>query len=307
MSDNQNSRAYGIIIALLLLLAGAIGWFFWQKSQTYLAEKQRIEQEQKDLLKQKEAITQSLDSLSLAYSDLRTENETLKGTVFSSNELIQKKEIVIRQIKAETAKDINQLRQQVEDLQKTKIEYETIITALRAENAQLKAEIERLAGENTQLKGEKADLSGQVQDLAKQLEEQIRKTQSATFKASSFKIELERRNDKVTSKARRVREILVSFDLADVPAPYQGNQKLYLVITDDKGKPVISKNPTKATIQAPAGTVEIMAQEVKTVNVEATQRLTFNHKFDDRLKAGNYVVAVYCDRGLLGASSFRLG
>jgi hypothetical protein len=306
MSDNQNSRAYGIIIALLLLFAGGIGWFFWQKSQTYLAEKQRIEQEQKDLLKQK-AITQTLDSLSMAYSDLRTENETLKGTVYSSNEMIQQKEIVIRQIKAETAKDIDQLRKQVDDLQKTKIEYETIITALRAENAQLKAEIERLAGENTQLKGEKADLSGQVQDLAKQLEEQIRKTQSATFKASSFKIELERRNDKVTSKARRVREIQVSFDLADVPAPYQGNQKLYLVITDDKGKPVVSKNPTKATIQAPAGTVEIMAQEVKSVNVEATQRLTFNHKFDDRLKAGNYVVAVYCDRGLLGASSFRLG
>ena len=100
MSDNQNSRTYGIIIALLLLFAGAIGWFFWQKSQTYLAEKQQIELEQKNLIKQKEAITQSLDSLSLAYSDLRTENETLKGTVYSSNEMIQQKEIVIPQIKS---------------------------------------------------------------------------------------------------------------------------------------------------------------------------------------------------------------
>lgn len=306
MSDNQNSSVYGIIIALLLLLSGAIGWFFWQKSQAFLAEKEKLEQEQKDLIRQKDAIVSSLDSLSLAYSDLRTENETLKGTVSSTNEIIQKKEITIRQVREEAARDLGQLREQVAMLQKTKVEYETIIAALKSENEQLKAEIARLTGENTQLKGEKDELNVQMKDLAKQLEEQIRKTHSATFKATSFKIELERRNDKLTSKARRVREIQVSFDLTNVPQNYQGAQQLYLVIQDEKGNPIVCKNPTKATVEAPAGTVEIVAQEVKKVQVENTQRLTFNHKFDERLKAGNYVVSVYCDRGLLGVSSFRL-
>jgi hypothetical protein len=37
-----------------------------------------------------------------------------------------------------------------------------------------------------------------------------------------------------------------------------------------------------------------------------TQRMVFNYKLEDKLKAGNYVVAIYCDKGLLGASSFRL-
>jgi peptidoglycan hydrolase CwlO-like protein len=306
MSDNQNSRIYGIIVTVLLALAAGLGFFFWQKSKNYLAETQRIESERQDLEKQKTAIEASLDSLSTAYSDLRTENENLQGKVTSTAAIIEQKEIVIKQIKAASAKDVDALRDQVASLQKTKIEYETIISTLQNENAQLKAENERLAGENTDLKGQKTELEGKVTDLGKQLEEQIRKTQSATFKATSFRVELERRNDKLTSRARKAREIFVSFDLADVPEPFHGAQKLYLVITDDKGNPIVSSNPTKTTVYAPTGPVEVMAQMVKAVVLEKTQRESFNYKFDERMKAGNYVVAIYCDKGLLGASTFRL-
>ena len=98
----------------------------------------------------------------------------------------------------------------------------------------------------------------------------------------------------------------MSFDLADVPDIYQGPQKLYMVITDERGNPIASDNPTKATVYAPTGPVEIQAQQVKAVVLESTQRMSFHHKFDDKLKSGSYVVAIYCDKGLLGASSFKL-
>lgn len=304
--NNQNSRLYGIIVSLLLLAAAALGYFFWQKSQTLLAQSEQIEAEKKTLETEKTAIEHSLDSLSTAYGDLRTENETLKGSVSSSAALVREKEAVIQEIKSTSAKDIDALRAQVEELRRAKIEYETIIATLKSENDQLKNANAQLTSENTQLKGEKEQLSGQVQDLGKQLEEQIRKTQSAAFKATAFRVEAERRNDKLTTKARKVREINVSFDLADVPQAYQGPQKLYLVITDDKGNPVPSTNPSKATVYAPTGPVDIIAQQVKSVALETTQRHNFTHKFDDKLKSGNYVVAIYCDKGLLGASSFRL-
>lgn len=307
MSEQQNSRAYVIVIALLLLAAAAIGYFFWQKSQRYLAESERIEAEKKQLEIQKSSIEHSLDSLSMAYSDLRSENETLKGTVTTTADQVEQKEVVIRQIKASSAKDLEDLKRQVADLQKVKIELETIITTLRAETEQLKNQNAQLTAENETLKGDKTELTGQVQDLAKQLEAQIRKTQSATFKASSFRVSLARRNEnKLTAKARRVRSIDVSFDLADVPEPYRGNQKLYLAITDDKGTPILAERATKVTINAPTGAIEIQAQEVKDVVLVETQRLSFSHKFDDRLKAGSYVAAIYCDKGLLGVSSFKL-
>ncbi|MBK8554781.1 MAG: hypothetical protein IPL65_02945 [Lewinellaceae bacterium] len=244
--------------------------------------------------------------MSVAYSDLRVENESLQGEVSATAQVVEQKEIVIKQIKAQSTKDLTALRSQIAELQKVKSEFEQIITALQSENDALKTENVRLSGENENLKGQNTQLSEQVTGLAKQLEDQIRKTQSATFKATSFRVEVERKTEKLTTKARRAKGILVTFDLADVPANYQGAQKIYLVVTDDKGNPIPSVNPIKATVYAPTGPVEILAQEIKSVNVVNTQRLSFSHKFDDRIKAGNYVVAIYCDKGLLGASSFRV-
>lgn len=304
--QNQNSGIYGIVVSVLLLLAAGLGYFFWDRSQDLMKQSEKIAAEKKALESEKMAVEHSLDSLSNAYSNVRTENETLKGAINSSAALVRQKETAIQQIRSTSAKDLDALRQQVEELKRAKIEYETIISTLQAENAQLKGDNQRLTGENQQLKGEKEQLSGQVQDLGKQLEEQIRKTQSAAFKATSFRVEAERRNDKLTAKAKRVREINVSFDLADVPQPYHGPQKLYMVITDDKGVPIPALNPTKATIQAPSGPIEIMAQQTKAIVLETTQRHTFTYKFDEKLKAGSYVVAIYCDKGLLGASSFKL-
>ncbi|MDO8368641.1 MAG: hypothetical protein Q7T20_17715 [Saprospiraceae bacterium] len=307
MSDNQSSRTYAIVVTLMLLLAAGLGFFFWQKSKNYLAETERMEQERVALEAEKIQISTSLDSMTNAYSDLRTENESLQGRVAASAQQVQEKELVIRQIKSSSVKDLESLRAQVAELKKTKIEMETIITGLRLENNQLKDQVDQLTTDNAQLKGANTDLTGQVQDLAKQLESQIKKTQSATFKATSFSVQCESRGDKLTTRAKKAREIFVSFDLADVPQAYQGAQKLYMAMTTDKAIPIISKNATKATINAPAGPVEITAQEIKEVNLTSVQRVTFGHKFDERLKAGNYVVGIYCDKGLLGSATFRLG
>jgi peptidoglycan hydrolase CwlO-like protein len=304
--STQNSRTYAIVVTVLLALAAVLGFFFWLKSRTYFEEKKQAEKERTELETRKVVVEQELDSLANAFASLRTENENLQGKVSNSAAIIAQKENTIRAIKNQSAKDVGDLRTQVALLENTKKDYETYINMLRAENDSLKVENQRLTGENQELKGANTQLSGQVQDLAKQLEEQIRKTQSATFKATSFRVWTAKKGEKLTSKAKKSREIDVSFDLADVPEPYQGQQKLYMVITDDRANPIPSTNPTKATVYAPTGPVEIQAQQVKEVVLGPTQRLQFHHKFDDKLKAGNYVVAVYCDKGLLGASSFKL-
>ena len=300
MSDNQNSRTYAIVVTVMLLLAAGLGFFFWQKSE-------KIEKERLSLEAEKSQISTSLDSMTNAYSALRTENESLQGRVAVSAQQVQQKEAVIRQIKASSFKDLDGLRAQVKELKKTKIELETIITGMRLENDQLKQQVEQLTSDNAKLQGTNTNLTGQVQDLAKQLESQIKKTQSATFKATSFSVQCERRGEKLTTRAKKAREIFVSFDLADVPQAYQGEQKLYMAMTDDKAIPILSKSPVSATINAPAGPVNITAQQVKEVNLTSVQRVTFVHKFDERLKPGNYVVGIYCDKGLLGSATFRLG
>ncbi len=299
MSTTGNSRIYAIIVTLLLLASAAIGWVFWNKNQEYRNSLRQQEMRIDSLIQVKLQLEQELDNLSQDYSALRTENESLQGQIAQSATIIEQKEVVIKQIKSDASREIKALETQIEELRKIRTEYETIIALLREENRQLREENQRLTEENTQLQE-------RVEDMAKQLEEQIRKTQSAQFRATSFRVEVVRRADKLVARARQARELLISFDLVDVPSAFQGPQKLYLVITDDRGKPIPSANPIQVTVYAPTGPVELQAQQSKQVVLETTQRLSFSYRLEERLKAGSYVVAIYCDKGLLGASSFRL-
>lgn len=306
MRNIKNWKTYGIVATVLLLICAGISFGFWRISQNKGSEIDRISVEMQALETEKMSIERQLDSLTVSYNNLRTENEDLKGRESSSAALIAEKDAVIKKIKSQGRRELAALRNQVADLRKIKIEYETVISTLQSENSQLREENNRLAGENNQLRGENSNLNGKVEDLAKQLEEQIRKTQSASFKATSFRVEVERRNDKLTARARKARTIQISFDLAGVPEAYRGTQNLYLAITDDKGHPIASSNPIKTTIQAPTGPVAIIAQQLKQVSLNDTQRLSFTYKPDERLKSGSYVVAIYCESGLLGAASLRL-
>jgi peptidoglycan hydrolase CwlO-like protein len=309
-TDNQSSntglRIWAILATILALLAGGFAWKFWNNSNTLTTENALSEKQLDSLALVKADLDRQLDSLNNNYMSLRSENEGLQGAVARSEQLVQKKVAEISAIRQSSTRDGDALRAQIAQMERAKAEIETVVTMLRTENEQLKTENTRLSGENQQLRGEKDALSGKIGDLSKQLEEQIIRTQSAKFKASAFRVEVEKRGDKLTTKARRVREITISFDLADVPTPYQGATNLYLVITDEKATTIESKNPKRVTVQAPAGAVDITALQTKQVNLQETQRLSFTYKLDEKLKKGNYVAAIYSDKGLLGASSFKL-
>lgn len=306
MESNRKSKSIIVLLAVLFLFTALLTVFFWKKASNQGIENQKLATETQALELEKAMVERELDSLSLNYATLRTENEELRQKESSTAGLVAEKEAKIKKIKQQNQRDLATLRAQMEELRRIKIEYETVITTLRSENDQLRAENQRLSGENAQLRGDNSALNDKLSDLAKQLEEQIRKTQSAKFKATAFRVETERKNDKLTTRARKTREIFVSFDLADVPQNYQGAQKLYLAITTDKGVPVPSANPIKTTVEAPTGPVEIIAQQVKAVSIGNTQRISFTHKLDERIKPGSYVIAIYCPTGLLGAASFRV-
>ena len=299
-------RVYAIIVTLLLLLAAGMSWSFWRKAGQLGSDNERKEMLLDSLTAEKARLETSLDSLNTVLVDLRTENESLEGKASSATSLLAEKDAIIRKLKGQHSKKLKELQVQVEALKKAKTEYETILAVLRAENEQLKAENAELKAENAGLRDNNSQLNAKVDDLAQKLAEQIRKTQSAQFKATSFRVVVERRSDKLTAKAKRARNLAISFDLAEVPEQFRGPQKLYLVISDENGKPVAAANPTKVTIEAPTGAIPIIAQQTRSVNLDQTQRLSFNYKLEEKMKSGNYVAAVYCEKGLLGASSFRL-
>src|SRR5690606_5657428 len=81
-------------------------------------------------------------------------------------------------------------------------------------------------------------LKGQVSDLERAnllLEQRTSQLANSAYKASAMQVNIARRNDKATIRAGRARKFTVSFDLVEVPEEFQGEQSLYLTITDANG------------------------------------------------------------------------
>lgn len=305
-NNTQKLRLWAIIATVLFVLSTVCALLLWNKNRALTGDNASQAGEIETLLAEKDRLNSALDSLNLDYATVRTENDSLQGAIARAEHLVSDNSAQLEQLRRKNTRDLKELRAQVAALQKSKTELETVVALLRGENEQLKDENARLAGENEELRGKNEQLDEQVSDLGRKLEDQIRKTQSAKFKATAFRVEVERRGDRLTTRAKKVRQLNVSFDLADVPEAFQGPQKLYLVIADERGTPIASANPVKTTVDAPSGAVQIVAQQAKAVAVGVTQRLSFSYKLDERLKKGSYVAAIYCDKGLLGVSSFRL-
>ena len=298
-----SSKNYALLTTVLLLLVGVLAFWNWTRVHSLErlrgAELQLHETTVDSLVDVKSDLERNIDSLQTSFFDLSLNNDQLAEKLALSTNIIAQKESTLTVVKNRSSRVEKDLRAQIQRLQTLKDRYETIISVLTQKN-------EALATENARLRGTADTLYAQTSFLTQRLEAQIRRTQTAEFKGTAFRVEQARRNDKMTIKARKTRDIKVSFDLNNVPPAYQGNQQLYLVISDERGLPVACKNPTRVTIRTEKGLVEIIAQGTQTQNIIDNQHIDMNYKLEDRLKKGNYVVAVYAEKGLIGAAGFRL-
>ena len=297
-----------VVAVVLALLLGYTAW--WgnglKGEKAGLIEKnERLSTEMSELVDLKADLETEVDSLQLAYEDLSFKNDSLQGNLSDALARVSRRDAKIKKIQTankNVENELGSLRGQIQTLLNTKALLESNISALQAQNDSLRARtgvleanLETASQENQALTQLNETIQGEVSRLT-----------LANFKASAFRVEIERKKPKVTTKSRTARKIQVSFDLTNVPTEYQGLRPLYLVITDDKATPVQMETPIKAQVSVNGQATDILAAEAKDINITDSQRLTFGHELANKLKAGYYRVAVYTDIGLLGATSFRL-
>lgn len=130
----------------------------------------------------------------------------------------------------------------------------------------------------------------------------------AAFRANTFRIVAVKKSDKATAKSRKAREINIGFDLNTVPERYRGRRTLYLTLANEQGTPIKVEGGTPQTVRIPmdGNIFEIQAQQVMEVELSENQHLEFVVPLEERIQAGNYVAAVYSDKGKLGSASFYL-
>lgn len=302
MNKNRILIILCVIFAVLAIMTAWWGMRLKSKTEELGQKTEMLTEELTDLNDLRDELNAEVDSLQLAYMSLAEENDDLKLASDDALETIRKKNAAIKSLKQRAALESNGLRAQIEELIGIKADLENYIGDLQIENDSLKS----LTGQLTEDLAISQEDNAALASLNRTIQEELGKMTLATFKASGFRVEVEQKKSKATSKSRRAKKVLVSFDLLGVPSKYQGLRPLFLVITDDKGTPIKCSNPIYTSLTANGQAMDIIAVKSKEIDVEGNQRLTFNYDLEERLNTGYYRVAVYTDIGLLGASSFRL-
>lgn len=305
-ANNNNNNTWKIISLLILLLAllGTLGMMLLQnrKTNALRSEKERIENELDGVNKLKEELKWEVDSLQKAALNLSAENESLRESVVAAEKKLTQKVYQTQKLaKTNTNNEINGLRAEIQALLASKAELENVIGQLQAENDSLRVRTGDLERDLSIAQDEKAALS----KLNKTIQDELLRMAVPSFQATAFQVEVEQKRPVATAKSSKARRILVTFDLANVPEKFRGLRPLYLVITNEQGVPISgSEIPVKSMVNGQV--VELIAARARDVNITASQRMSFAHDLEDRLRAGFYRVSVFTDIGLLGAASFRL-
>jgi len=298
-----------ILLAIAMLAMGFCGWQHDQKRQATIsdlsAKNTSLGNELTDVNGLKAKLQGDLDALQAKYSSLAAENEALQGSVTDAQkEIKRRKSAIYRLTQASTEKDgeLASLRAQIEGLVNARTSLEADITNLQAENAALKEENAKLTADLATTREEKAALTRLTEIMEKDISDLTLKN----FKANGFTTDVLRKDGKPTRRKGFAKKVNVSFDLVNVPEKYQGVRKIYMVITDDQGVPIKKSTPIKAMISVNGQEQSIIAVSEQNVEIQESQRLSFNHDLEEKLKPGYYRSSIYTDLGLLGSASFLM-
>ena len=301
--DNRG-LIYGILIAALL---GTWGYIIYDKSRTkeviqqkdvqYAAldsSKTMVQKEYEDALLRLDGMTSSnsrLDSL------VKSKDKDLEGLKSRIKTLVGKQNA--------TAKDLNEAR--------------SLVKELNGKIDGYLAEIERLQGENQTLTQEKATLTTQKAELETNLsttqtekaaaEEKVNIGQ--TLHASTFKIapinEKGNGKEKSTSSAKKADKFRISFDLDENMIAETGPKDLYILVTDPAGNVISEEGLQSGTFTTRKDGEKKFTNKVS-VDYEqgARKNVSFDLKQTEKYVPGNYKVEVYHNGFKIGESNIAL-
>jgi hypothetical protein len=290
--EKSNSKLMAIIIVLVLLLIGSLGYLY-----KITTDNQELQSNVEKVTSEKETFLKELNELKLSY-DLALESKTAL-----SDELEAERQKVIEMIRL-----VEKSKNDIKSLANLRIKYKS----LEDKNKSLLIENERLVFENEQLKvdldstktiltNEKdynKALVGQNEELSKTVKK-ASKLSILNVSTSAYKV---RNSGKEisTEKARRADMLKISFTIAENNVAKSGDRTYYVQIIDP-GSNVI-------------GVREEVTIEEKKLGYSFISKVVFNNSTvqvvenlkGDNFESGTYFINIYDETSLVAKSSFSL-
>ena len=304
-----------IIIGLLgAALLGSFGYIYYnsEKAKDTIAIKDGIINTEST---EKATLQKELDAASAQYDQLQSLDAKKDSSLTAKDREIAEVRTKIQQILSKgnaSKEELAQAKGMIKSLNGTISGYKQEIAVLKEQNATLTTQNATVTTERDAAKGERDKYQRDYDStttVVKQKDKQI--DVASTLHASNFNIVgvNEKRNgkEKVTTTAKRVDKLSISFDLDENMVTQSGKKDLFISITAPDGTPVTVQALGSGTFTTRAGKDMPYTQKLSVDYMQNTkQNVKFDWKQNSDYQKGNYKIEVYNNGFKIGEGTREL-
>jgi predicted nucleic acid-binding Zn-ribbon protein len=283
-----------LVIGLLAAgFLGTWGYLLWNNNKQEQVQQSQQTQIAK-VTDEKGTLQKNFDDALVRLDSLTGTNNRLQSQLTGANSDIARKKAEIRSILGKrnaTAAELNRAKSLINELNGKISDLEKQVADLTTQNTQLTAD-------KTQLTADKDKLTSDLQTTTTAKEDLEKKVDIAsTLNASNIAITPvhDRKNgkEKVTTTAKRVDKLVISFDVNNRIAQ-NGQTDVYVCITGPDGKPISVPALGSGTFASRDEGDKIFTAKVP-VDIEAgkTKSVQFAWKQNTEFQKGNYKIEIY--------------
>lgn len=286
MEEKNLKTLMYVLIAVAVLLAGALGYIWWQK--TSLVNELTID---------KEELTRQMIDLQNDYATLSSDYDTINSQLDSSREEVSQLIERIQKTDAANRSKMRQYEKELGTLRSIMRNYIVQIDSLNTLNKKLTADAAAARREAAESRRQSEELSKTVESLSGQV------AAGSVIKARGLKIEAYNASDKVTDRSSRVVRLLATLSLVENDLAPKGPVRVYIRVKGPDG--ILLTNGSQRTFEVNGEPMICSASREVDYQGRELDIAIYMNDVSEYVK-GIYTVEAYTEQARLGEAEMLL-
>ena len=286
MEEQSLKKVMYALIAVAVLLAGALAYIWYQKSSLV-----------KDLTIEKEELTEQMIALQNDYATLSSDYDDINLQLDSSRLEVQMLIEKITKTEATNRSKIRQYEKELGTLRSIMRNYIVQIDSLNTLNKQLTADAAAARREAAESRRKQQELNKPVEELTGQV------AAGSVIKARGIRIEAYNASDKVTDRSSRVVRLLTTLSLVEYDLAPKGPVRVYIRVKGPDG--ILLTNDSQRTFEVNGEPMICSASREVDYQGKEVELSIYLNDITGYVK-GIYTVEAYTEQTLLGSAELML-
>lgn len=286
MEEKSLKNVMYAMIAVAVVLAGALAYIWWQKSSLV-----------KDLTLEKEELTAQMIDLQNDYANLSSDYDSINSQLDSSREEVSQLIERIQKTEATNRSKMRQYERELGTLRSIMRNYIVQIDSLNDVNKRLTAEATAARRDAAESRRISEELNRTVEELTGQV------ASGSVIKARGLRVEAYNRSDKVTDRSSRVVRLLTTLSLLENDLAPKGPVRVYIRVTDPEG--ALLTNSVQRSFTYDGETMLCSASREVDYEGRELELGIYLNDIPEYVK-GVYTVEAYTDQAMLGTTELLL-